>query len=523
MARILAVDWDARELRLLLLSGGEKVALQTAVATPLIFTGEADQPLRPDLAESLRTALADVKVGRATVLVGVDRVGVEMLHLTLPPAKEAELPEMVLHQAMRESQAVSEESALDYFAVGGSATEPHQVTAASLSPERMQEILAVCTAAGVKPARLVLRPLAAASLLSRCVPEPPRTCLLVNLIGDEADLTLVAEGRARFLRTVRGPDAAEAEKRDAWLVGEIRRTLAVALQGELEQETAPPIYVFGAPGEHEAIVERIASELDLPVVACNPFDAVHPPEALVPAHAGRFAALLGMAIDEAQGRAPTIDFLRPRRRPKPHGRRRNLVVAAVVLGVLLLGPGLYVWNLFAAGEEDVARLDKDLHDLRSLLKKAGETKKVVEAIHDWQSGDIDWLDELRDISLRFPTARDMIVLRMVMGAGRFGGGEVDLQGMVRDPTIVRRMENTIDDAFHNVETKRVQNRLREKIYTWHFDASTSVTRRDKTQYTSHLPDQGAATAAEAPKPAEPDVAPVHKTHHRRHAVQAEQP
>jgi hypothetical protein len=95
--------------------------------------------------------------------------------------------------------------------------------------------------------------------------------------------------------------------------------------------------------------------------------------------------------------------------------------------------------------------------------------------------------------------------------------------MVRDPTIVRRMENTIDDAFHNVETKRVQNRLREKIYTWHFDASMTVTRRDKTQYTSHLPDQGAATAAEAPKPAEPAVAPVHKPHHRRHAVQAEQP
>ena len=90
----------------------------------------------------------------------------------------------------------------------------------------------------------------------------------------------------------------------------------------------------------------------------------------------------------------------------------------------------------------------------------------------------------------------MVVLRMMVSAAHGGGGDLEIQGLVRDPSIVFRMESNVRDKFHHeVRSKREQERIREKIYSWHFETSMSVSRREKTQYVSHLSDQGAVSAA----------------------------
>ena len=499
MARILAVDWDTQEVRFVLAAtSGSTLKVEAAGSAPLIVTGGEKKPSKPDVGQSLQNALAGVKLGRVTVVVGVDRASVEMLHLTLPPAKDSELPELVLNQAMRESQNVAEDSALDFLTVAANPAEPRKVTAAALSAEQVQQIMAVCATARLKPVRLVLRPYAAAALFAQTAPPEQRVCLLINLIGDEADLTLMVDKQVAFLRTVRLPGAAEEEKRTPRLLAEIQRTLAVALVGELEKEGVQGICVFGAPGDHQALIERMGADLGLTATLLNPFDAAPTPAEFQLENPGRFAALLGMAIEEKSGRAPAIDFLRPRRRARPRSRHRNLVVAAAAVLVVAAVGGLMFWDKVSAATADNQQLDAELHNLKGLLEKAGEQKRLVEAIHDWQSSDITWLDELRDLSIRFPSARDMVVLRMIVAAAHGGGGDVEIQGMVRDPSIVYRMEENVRDKFHHeVRSKREQERVHEKIYTWHFETSMSVNRRDKTQYVSHLPDQGAA-ASKAP-------------------------
>ena len=89
MARILAVDWDRHEARYVLATAsGGKVKVEAVEAVPLVDVAEGGAEPHPDLSGSLGAALADQKTGRLATLVGVERSGIELLHFTLPPAKD---------------------------------------------------------------------------------------------------------------------------------------------------------------------------------------------------------------------------------------------------------------------------------------------------------------------------------------------------------------------------------------------------------------------------------------------------
>ena len=88
-----------------------------------------------------------------------------------------------------------------------------------------------------------------------------------------------------------------------------------------------------------------------------------------------------------------------------------------------------------------------------------------------------------------------MVLRMTASPARGGGGAVELDGVVRDPAIVVRMESDVRDAFHDVRSRRLQERGREKSLAWHFETSIHVAPRGKEQYVSHLPEAPSGDAA----------------------------
>ena len=166
MARLLAVDWDRHEARYVLASGAaDGLSIVAAASVPLVDVAEGGNAPHPDVGGSLRAALADHSLARATTLVGVERSSIELLHFTLPPASEAELPEMVANQALRESQLVTEASILDFVSSATSSSSAREVTAAVLSADQLDQITGACQTAGLKPKRLVLRPYAGASLL----------------------------------------------------------------------------------------------------------------------------------------------------------------------------------------------------------------------------------------------------------------------------------------------------------------------------------------------------------------------
>jgi hypothetical protein len=437
----------------------------------------------------LRALLDDVRSGRAVTLVGVDRSNVEVLSLTLPPARESELPELVALQVFRESQASEEDAIVDFVTLGETGAQrpsdgsapPTQVMAAVLSKAHLEKLQDTCNGGGVRPARILLRPLAAASLFARRVSPTESVCLLVSLACDEADLNVLVDGRVVFQRTVRLPEGVSEEVIAQRLAAEIQRTLLVAQQGPLGSSPVERVFVFGGTEENQQLAEAISGELGFAVSVVDPFEITDVPDDGLPEHPGRFAALVGMILDESYA-SHALDFLHPKRPPPPVDRRRIVaaVASAIVLAVAALG--YWTWSEVSAADDDVRRLSAELQDRNDLVKRGAGQRRLVEAVREWESGEIVWLDELRDLSVRFPSSRDLIVLRMTMSSDRSGGGGIEFSGTVRDPLVVTRMEQNVRDQYHEVRSKRLQERDQGKGYSWVFETSMSVTGRDKESY-----------------------------------------
>lgn len=498
MGKILALDWDQRQLRYVVAVIGRKTVKVLAAAEVAMSTvREADGEERPDPAATLKSRLGR-SAARLPALVGVDRASVETLPLTLPPASDAELPELVLNQAMRESASITEDTALDFLPLGGAAGEPREVLAAALAADAMAGIKVVCSQAGIKPARMLLRPYASASLFLRSQhAQVGMPCLLVNLVGDEVDLTVVAESKIVFTRTARIPHSDAQAETDRRVLAEIGRTLMVAMQQRMGDQSVSQVHVFGSPGEHQGLIEAVSAQFELSAAEFDPFDAVEIRRKAVPEHAGSFGPLLGMLLDEADGAKHAIDFLHPRRAPKPPDRRRLLAAIAA----LLVTGGLFVW--YQQSQElkkldgTIAALAKTRDERKAQATRAVAQAQVVNSLRAWHNADMNWLDELRDLSVRFPSAADMVVLQMALSPGRAGGAAITFSGLARDPKIVVRMESNIRDRYHDIRSKRVQERGPQGSLAWSFETSLVVAPRPRASYVAHRKPQDSAPAQAA--------------------------
>lgn len=487
MTRLLAIDWDRREARCLLASlSGKKLQLLWAGTAPLVDVAEAGGDSYPDIGGSLRAALDEQAIRGVRTLVAIDRSSVDLMTFALPPAKDAELPEMVAHQALRESPLAGDDAAVDFTPVTDDPTEPRQVIAAVLGPQQLRRIKEICTAVGVRPRRIVLRALAAASLYTHLASEGQDALVVVNVLADEADLTVVADGRPVFLRTVRLPAGLDEEGTAARLAGEIHRTLLVAQQAPLAGRSADRLVLFGGREEHPLLAARLEEELGLPLTVLDPFKATGLSGSLMPEQPGRFAGLLGALCDEAAGRAPAMDFLHTKRPPKPVDRRRPILAAIALVLVVLAAIGYNTYTQIAEQDEANQELASELSELNALLKKAAGQRQLIGAVRLWKAGEVNWLDELRDLSLRLPPSRDLLVSRISMTPGRAGGGQLHLSGLVRDPLVVTEIERRLREAQHrDVRSQRIAPREGED-YRRTFEISATVIPRTKDEYRAAL-------------------------------------
>ena len=119
-----------------------------------------------------------------------------------------------------------------------------------------------------------------------------------------------------------------------------------------------------------------------------------------------------------------------------------------------------------------------------------EQKQIADYVGAWKAGEVVWLDELRDLSLRLPSSRDVLFLRMTMTGGRGGAGVIHLQGLARDPSVVARIDRSLHDPYHAVASRRVGEDPRGEDPAWLFERSITVLPRPKSQYLTH----------QAPKP-----------------------
>jgi Tfp pilus assembly PilM family ATPase len=488
MPQLLALEWDGSEARLAVASTrGDQVLIEQAFAVELRPRESAGEKSEVDIGARLASALGARGLGRLDTLVAVGRTNIELRQLLLPPAPDDELPDLVRFQAMREFNEFDEKWLLDFVPLGDLPEEPRTVLAAAIGPELVGQIQQTCESAGLKPRRLVLRACAAASLLARA--ESARQGelrLLIDFLSDEADLTVMSDGRVVFLRTTRlGGDPPQPQV----LLGEVRRTMA-AVQNQLGGRKVDSI-VFCGKGEQQAeLARRIEKELSVPTELFDPFQGLKLGEELrsaSPEHPGRFAPLLGLLTAELEHTGHAVDFLHPRRRQEKPRKWKRYVLPAIAAAVFLIGYFGYQQIVSAGLNSDILDLTVKLKKLEDVDKENIKWQGTLKAIDKWVATDVCWLDELAEMSRKFPPAEQAMLTKMTVSQ-HLKGGEITLDGLARDLTAINKIEQTMHDPAHQVFGRGASHDDKIKPYVLQFNGSIVIS-TDALAKTANAPAQ----------------------------------
>lgn len=492
MPKYLAIDWDCSEVRFIYAFASSRASKLRILAAESVPVPDATERSPDDLASEigtlLRAALDRHNIGRVPVLVAVERTGIELLPLSLPPASDGELPELVANEVLRESTSAMDGASFDFFAMSDDPAAARKVMAAILPQEQRKRIEAMVDTARLNPQRMIPRFCSAASLFRRFAPEGEKWHLVVHPGTEETDFLVFRSGKMVFARTARLPTITDDEQRDAWLESEIHRTLTVATTESGEAQVVEGVYIFAAHEEYANLCNRVRQELRLPALELNPLEKCELPPDFETSRPGRFAALLGMLADEFEKCPPAIDFLHPRRAARGVNR---LKIAAYAVAVALLAAaigGSYLWRNLSDVWQKNAEMSAELKELDEELRQDAKTRQLVAAVQAWQDGEVVWLDELKQFSERFLPAREALVLRMQMSSPAGGGGAMILQGLVRDPSLIVRLEYALRDKNHLVQSRRIQTGSRPgEDYTHLFDASIAIAKRSSEQEPEEKP------------------------------------
>ncbi len=493
MPKFLALEWDDHEIRLAAATTrGHVLVLEHADAVPLAHVGEGASRSAKELGQAIAERVAGYGLRRPQALVAVGRSSIELKELALPPAPDDDLPDLVRFQALREFNTLSDEWPLDFVPFPAGPDEPRTVLAGAISPAAVEEIRAVCDAAGLELSHLVLRPSAAAALLTRRAPQPGKVRLFVDVLVDEVDLTVLVDEVTVLMRTARLPVEASLSTQVRPLVSELRRTIA-AVQNRLKGQRVEAIFLAGDGPNQSAMAEQISRELELPVELFDPFQNFELAADLrgrLPDHHSRFAPLLGLLADAGAGDRHDLDFLHPRRRPEPKSRRREFAIGAAAAAVVALAFSGWTWMQLSSKDEEIQLLASRAKSLDTSLKQMTLAQKDVAEIDRWMVGDVVWLDMLERMASKAPDAKELMLTDLQISPTQTGGAML-VKGLATGSGRLS-LEAALRQAKHRVTGGKIVHEPPGKRYEWNFETNVEVVNA------ATVP--GAKIAAKAPTP-----------------------
>jgi Tfp pilus assembly protein PilN len=399
MARFLALDADTLRLQVLAASvKGSAVRLEKTAAW------DEDQPLSPatasDAGKRFRETIKAAGIGPAPLLVCLGRDRVIFKEIKIPVVPPHEEPNVVKFQAQKEFTE-SGDVVLDYTPLGVTGNNEKRVLVAAAKKEAVAASKKLAEAAGLKLVAITPRPFATLAGLNQAfatglVPKPanPDDAIALLVRGDKwGEFTVSRNGVILQSRSLAGP----ALTNETALLGEIRRTLAVHSNQNLSQPVTA-VYV-AEPDSPGGLRERLQNALSFPVHAYEPVVGVSLPDGPL----GTYAGLAGMFA--LRGAAPElpINFAAPRhpKPPRDPGKRLLLLVGAGLgaFAVLLLIVGLVQ---LTSKNRKLAALQKQKNTLESQLHTFDADAKRIKALDEWSATEVNWLDELYDITARVP-------------------------------------------------------------------------------------------------------------------------
>jgi hypothetical protein len=489
LARYLVIDWDYQQLKILSATvsrGG--VRIDKAVALEETHSpNPADAPMLGQLLRD-RLKTAGIAPAPAMICVGRDRVIVKELRFPAVPAHEE--PGLVRLQVVKELNEPADEVVIDYAVTDevGSGGQ-RQALAIVLRRELLNAYKTMCQAAGLKLVAVAPRALGTAACLRRLAPGVPGDAAVACLIVDKnwAEFSIIKGEHLRLARSLAvGPT----------LAGEVRRTLAVFSGQGLNQ----PVQAFylADSGEQAAFRERLQSLAGVPVQTVDPLAGAA--DVQVPAEArGSFAGAVGVLYSQAERAGLPINFMQPKqpRAPRDIGKRR-LIGAAAVAAVALIGVVGVCYAKLAARDQKLDELFQEKNNLDRELLTFEDDVKRLKAFDDLSNSGVVWLDELYDLTDRFPDTGS-IRLTQFTGDPLTRGKDtdkavarLDLKGISREHAPVDALLAKFkSDGHYSVEPKvaKPNRQFERNRFPLEYSLRITVERQPPDKYIRRLSEQ----------------------------------
>lgn len=491
MARYLALDWDHNQLHVVEanVGGGGAQFRRAAVWHVELNPGTADAEA---LGKSLRERLKAAGIAAAPLLVVVGRDRVIVKEVRYPAVSATEEPALVRFQAVKELTHAPDDVVLDYTAEDTPNGE-RLAHAVIVRKELLAAYQTICKAAGLKLAGILPRPFGSMAALRKVAgatvltpaPEPESAVAILTVADKWAELC-VARGDVLVLTRSLGTGPG--------LTGEVRRGLA--LYNSQTAEPVKTVYVAGG-GEHATLRDRLQDLLGVPVHPLDPFGGAEQPD--LPANnRGTFLGAAGLLYARADKRPLPVNFAAPKQ-PKPPAdpNQRKLLLGMGLAVAVVLAVVLICWDRLARAGRELDDLYLKKMEIDKQLLIVEDDAKRIKALEEWRAGDINWLDELYDLTDRFP---DPTVIRLTRLSGeplprnarssRFAA-KLNVAGIVTDDTrYVNDFSNGfVTDGHYNTGAKVVSRNTgpdRLLRFTQQFTLPVEVEKRAPDKYTRYL-------------------------------------
>lgn len=500
MAKRLAIEWDNKELRIVAgtVRGG-RVSISDVIIQPI----EDASPEK--IGEVLGQLTEQRGLQRNAAAIALGRGKAELRELKLPPVPEAELPDMVRFQAIRNFSTAGERSAIDFLPSKQDA-DGIRVVAAAVGPEELKNCALVALPSHLTVERLALRPVAAVALYRRVAGFNVGEVVLIDLLSEDADVVVVREGHTAFVRSIRLPEDPAIRVRT--LASEVRRSL-MASQDIGGVELPRRFVLWGRADLHADDLEKLSTALGSKVEALDPFtlvDVESKAKKELPEHVGRLAPLIGLLDAETTNGKDLIDFLNPRRPPKPPSKKPKMLLIGA-LAASIIGGGFFVgWNKLRQMDSAIASRKSYEASLKEGVALADESIGRTNLVETFVDGDVFWLDEFRRIAEQLPTSKEVMVSSVSASIPRDGGGEIKLAGGASNAGAVAEIGALLRDDQHTVLSKGYTLNADKAPYQYSFDETITFDRAYIHNSHEAKPTELADTTKQEPENTAPEKA-----------------
>jgi type IV pilus assembly protein PilM len=436
--KLLAIDWDRRSLRLVLVRPrADGVDLLKAVSVPIppeVVMDDAES-----LGAVLRQTIHRTKVGAKRAVLSIPRDQVVLNTLNLPAGPANDLPAIVQFQIAKELPFAADQATLDFAIVGAfDARQPSTALVAAVRNEQLGFFQRVADEAGLSVEQIGLRPHANLIAVLAKAPDLARKSVLLVEVGPQlTEIDIVRDGALAFSRaaSVTLPDF-ERERRERLQDSRIESTpvsehepdessrkavaglmVEVIRSYEAHRATDPDahvdaVVVCGATGIEPELAEALAARFG---VKAEPFA---PDRALgLASHRAKelrgFSAAIGLAIGHADLGLSSFDFLHPKKPVSRRSIRLRKVPTAALTAAFVLAAGYAAHHRHIAPlKERAAELVKELNEKKKVENVVLDFKAKVDAVEDWRKSEQYWPEVLVTLTEVLPSDQEVLVTRL---------------------------------------------------------------------------------------------------------------